>query len=536
MRRRSLLRLGLLATILGGSTRSWLSAAQAKAKKSWQQFISQATFQRPLNRNTRVLEITTAPITVLGKTVERGCIRASDGQRGYTTRREQGVDLELVNKLPVPTTVHWHGLILPNPMDGVPYVTQPPIPPGERQRIHYPLQQDGTFWMHSHYGLQTQSFVAEPFLILSQEQEDWANQTLTVTLRDFSFTPADTILSNIVAGKRGGDTAMARALETFDWQAERPLLTQQWDATGERLCWRRQTGSLMLPDVVYDALLANERSLDAPQIIDVRPGDTVAIRWIAASAFMNFFLDLGELEGELLRTDANPVEPIRGSVFQLAIAQRLSLRIRLPDTPGVFPLLALGERSNLRCGVVLRSAPEQPIPALAPQTEQWTGPLDFTQDQQLRAQRPLVSKPTDNTIPVALTGPAPAYRWGLNNRFYPYRDPYWVEEGQRVEMVFSNPTPMGHPMHLHGHEFQVVEIDGQPLSGPMRDTVLVPKGSSCRIAFDALHPGIWAFHCHISYHHARGMFNVLAYRSADLSWWDPSGFTHEQLTFDEVDP
>ena len=75
--------------------------------------------------------------------MQRGCIRQRNGQRGYITRREQGVDLELVNQLPVPTTVHWHGLILPNPMDGVPYVTQPPIPPGERQRIHYPLQQTG---------------------------------------------------------------------------------------------------------------------------------------------------------------------------------------------------------------------------------------------------------------------------------------------------------------------------------------------------------------------------------------------------------
>ena len=211
--------------------------------------------------------------------------------------------------------------------------------------------------MHSHYGLQTQSFVAEPFVILSEEQEQWADQTVTVTLRDFSFTPANTILSNIVSGKRGGDTAMARSLQNFDWQQPRPLLTQQWDAAAQRFSWQRKPGRLMLPDVVYDALLANERSLDAPQVIEARPGETVAIRWIAASAFMNFFLDLGELEGELLRTDANPVEPIRGSVFQLAIAQRLTLRVRLPETPVVFPLLACGEQSNLRCGVVLRTAP-----------------------------------------------------------------------------------------------------------------------------------------------------------------------------------
>ncbi len=332
-------------------------------------------------------------------------------------------------------------------MDGVPFVTQPPIPPGQRQRIHYSLVQNGTFWMHSHYGLQTQSFVAEPFVILDAEQEQWADRTITVMLRDFSFTPASQILNNVVAGERGGGTAMAKRLADFPWHEPRPLLTQQWDPTSQRFGWKQADGVLMMaPDVVYDALLANERSLDDPEIIDVEPGETVAIRWIAASAFMSFFLDLGELEGELLRTDANPVEPIRGSVFQLALAQRLTLRLTMPDTPGVFPLLALGERSNLRCGVVLRSSRKLKAPALAPQSQQWAGSLDFSQDRQLRAKTPLAVRAADNTIPVALTGPAPKYTWGLNHRFYPYRDPYWVDAGQRVEMVFTSPPrPWGIP-------------------------------------------------------------------------------------------
>lgn len=530
--RRSFLQLGVLATVFGSVGLELFKNTRAKAQSAWERFISQRTFQRPRNAETVLLEVTTAPLTVLGRSVERGCIRQLNGQRGYTTAEDNGINLELINRLNVPTTVHWHGLILPNAMDGVPFVTQPPIPPGERQRIHYPLVQNGTFWMHSHYGLQTQSYVAEPFVILDEEQEQWADRTITVMLRDFSFTPANQVLNNVVDGERGGGTAMAQSLATFNWKQTRPLLSQQWDETRQRFSWKQEQGVLMMaPDVIYDALLANERSLDDPQIIDVEPGETVAIRWIAGGAFMNYFLDLGELEGELLRTDANPVEPIKGSVFQLALAQRLTLRVTVPETPGVFPLLALGERSNLRCGVVLRSNPKLGVPNLAPQTDQWTGPLDFTQDRQLRAQQPLASRPADNSIPIALTGPAPQYTWGLNDRFYPYRDPYWVERGQRVEMVFSNPTPMGHPMHLHGHEFQILEINGEPLAGALRDTVLVPKGGTCRIAFDANNPGVWAFHCHIAYHHVRGMFNVVAYRSADLSWWDPTGFSHEQLLF-----
>lgn len=532
MLRRSFLQLSALGALVGSVSLEVFRTTRAAIRQSWERFISQPTFQKPRNSETVVLEIATAPITVLGQSVVRGCIRQLDGQRGYTTSQAKGVNLELINQLPVPATVHWHGLILPNAMDGVPFVTQPPIPPGQRQRIHYSLVQNGTFWMHSHYGLQTQGYVAEPFVILNDEQKRWADRTVTVMLRDFSFTPASQILDNVISGERGGGTAMAKSLAGFDWHQPRTLLTQHWDQVNGRFGWKQAQGVLMMaPDVVYDALLANERSLDAPEIIDVQPGETVAIRWIAGGAFMSYFIDLGDLEGELLRTDANPVEPVSGSVFQLALAQRLTLRVKVPDEPGVFPLLALGERSNLRCGVVLRSDPKLRVPDLSPQTDQWAGRLDFTQDKQLRAQIPLAARTADNTIPIAMTGPAPEYKWGLNHRFYPYRDPYWVEKGQRVEMVFSNPTPMGHPMHLHGHEFQILEIDGEPLAGAMRDTVYVPKGGTCRIAFDANNPGIWAFHCHISYHHVRGMFNVVAYRSADLSWWDPAGSSDEQLLF-----
>ena len=100
-----------------------------------------------------------------------------------------------------------------------------------------------------------------------------------------------------------------------------------------------------------------------------------------------------------------------------------------------------------------------------------------------------------------------------------------------MEMVFTNPTPMGHPMHLHGHEFQILEIDGESIDGAMRDTIYVPKDGNCRIAFDANNPGIWAFHCHITDHDAEGMFNVVAYDDADLRWWQPEQVDQEDLRF-----
>ena len=111
MLRRSFLQLSVLGAVFSGVSLEFVRKTQAKARSAWEQFISQPTFQRPRNSETVVLEVSTAPITVLGQSVVRGCIRQLDGQRGYTTSQKKGINLELINQLPVPTTVHWHGLI-----------------------------------------------------------------------------------------------------------------------------------------------------------------------------------------------------------------------------------------------------------------------------------------------------------------------------------------------------------------------------------------------------------------------------------------
>ena len=102
------------------------------------------------------------------------------------------------------------------------------------------------------------------------------------------------------------------------------------------------------------------------------------------------------------------------------------------------------------------------------------------------------------------------YRWGIGTS-----GPMEVGLGQRVEITMNNTSMMAHPMHLHGHHFQVVAIDGQPLRGALRDTVLVPPGRSVTIAFDATNIGAaWAFHCHHLYHMAAGMMATVTYREA----------------------
>jgi FtsP/CotA-like multicopper oxidase with cupredoxin domain len=103
------------------------------------------------------------------------------------------------------------------------------------------------------------------------------------------------------------------------------------------------------------------------------------------------------------------------------------------------------------------------------------------------------------------------YAWTINGRVWDDRLPLRVRAGDRVELAMRNDSMMGHPMHLHGHHFQVVEVNGRRFEGARRDTVWLPPGSGVTVAFDASNPGTWAFHCHHLYHMAAGMMTVVEY-------------------------
>jgi FtsP/CotA-like multicopper oxidase with cupredoxin domain len=108
-----------------------------------------------------------------------------------------------------------------------------------------------------------------------------------------------------------------------------------------------------------------------------------------------------------------------------------------------------------------------------------------------------------------MLGEAPGYQWFINGRMHGEHEAFEARSGERVEMTFMNPTSMMHPMHLHGHHFQVVGIGGRRFAGPMRDTVIVPSHIPVTIAFDAALKGNWFLHCHHLYHMATGMMTEL---------------------------
>ena len=224
-----------------------------------------------------------------------------------------------------------------------------------------------------------------------------------------------------------------------------------------------------------------------------------------------YYIDLGQLDGELTAVDGFAVAPVKGRNFPIAVTQRVDIRLAIPNTPASHLVLAVLEDDRKQTGIVLvvGNAPVARVPDLA-KTPSSALTLDL--ESRLRALRPLTPRKADRVHTINLTGDMAKYIWSLNDvAWTPSVPPLPIANGERVELILVNQTGMPHPMHLHGHEFQVVEINGKRLSGAVRDTVVVPPGRRVVVAFDANNPGWWAFHCHLLYHLDAGMFTTFRY-------------------------
>lgn len=463
-----------------------LSSCVTLPHRSWAQPTSVALAERP--ETVTILRVERRNIEVNGKPASALGIRQPDGAPGLVTEVGRRFRVRVDNELDVPTLIHWHGLTPPWRQDGVPGISGPPISPGASAEYNFPLRFGGTFWMHSHEGLQEQSLLAAP-LIIRDGRNPPGQQEATIMLADFSFTPAAQIYAELRKKRATPNPRSAEPGVANEGEVRRPDLN----------------------DVSYDAYLANDRTLADPETIRVEPGEPILLRIINSSCMSSYHIDLGALTGDLVAVDGFSVRPIAGQRFPIAVAQRLDILIKVPRGSAAFPVLAILEGERRQTGVILVAgrAPVTRIPEIAP-TRSTALTLDL--EWRLRATKPLAKRKPDRIHQIDLTGDMNGYVWSINgvawNKDVP---PLPVAEGERVELVLENKTFMSHPMHLHGHQFQVVEIDGKRFSGAVRDTVLVTPGRRVVIAFDANNPGWWAFHCHLAYHQEAGMFATVRY-------------------------
>ena len=427
-------------------------------------------------------------------------IRQSNGRQGIEAVAGSRFRVRLSNDLASPTLVHWHGLAPPTDQDGVPELSQPALAAGHSYNYDFPLNRSGTFWMHSHVGLQEQQLLAAPLIVPAPDDTRADEQSVVIMLHDFSFRAPEEIFSQL-RQRGGGHGSMSMDSGNMGGMS----MGQASEGQG-----MPRTMAMDLNDVEYDAYLANDRTLADPDVVRVAPGGRLRLRIINGSAATNFHIDLGQLKGQLIAVDGDSIQPIEGSRFELAMAQRADIRLRLPRGSGAYPIIALREGERQRTGIVLATKGAR-ITRIESEAAQAAAPLGLDLERRLRARNPLSAKPPSRVIPVALTGNMASYQWSINGQVYGQNRPLMVRQNERVEMSIVNKTMMSHPMHLHGHHFQIVEIQGERFAGAMRDTFLVPPMANLKIAFDADNPGRWAFHCHNLYHMQAGMMTEVRY-------------------------
>ena len=462
------------AVLAGGAALATLRAARADTPG--------------LIATTRVIEVEGKPAKVFG-------LLRPDGGQGLVLDPGARFAVTLANQSGEPTIIHWHGQTPPPGQDGVTeFGNATLIDPGATREYDFAAR-PGTHWMHSHHGLQEQSLMAAPLIVRTRQDTAADRQEVVMLLHDFSFRDPAEILAGLTGGAgmpgmagMGGMGAMQG--HTQDHSMAMPM---QMD----------------LNDIAFDAYLANDRTLSDPAVIRTARGGEIRLRLINAATATAFWIDLGT-EGRIVAVDGNEVVPLAARRFPMSQAQRVDVLLTMGSA--ALPVLAQREGDRARTGIIL-APPGASVAKIAAQAEQKAGAVDWSLERRLRAATPLPVEPPNIRRTVILAGGMGAYDWTIDGRTWADRRPITVAEHDRVVLDIENHSMMAHPMHLHGHHFQVLALNDTPLPGAMRDTVLVPPMARVSIGFDATNPGSWLFHCHNLYHMASGMMTELAYTS-----------------------
>ncbi len=428
---------------------------------------------------TPVLSVASRTLEVNKKAARVFSVLGAGGKPGIVAREGDRFSGDLFNNSNDPLQMHWHGQVK------APAIQDRARPDGGALAVGQADTRDfaltsGTQWMHSH-SLSEQQLLAAPMVAIEKDAGDI--QDVVVMLHDFAFRTPQEILTELVGGA-------AHA------------------GSGGGMMGKMMKGNMMMGmthanDVKYDAFLANDRTLDDPDVVMVDKGVRVRLRIINGGTATAFFISTPGLQSRCIAVDGNPCQPAAQASYPLAQGQRIDLIVDVPPEGGAFPILAKVEADRFVTGIVLATAGASigKFESMAAGPQEST---DLSFETRLRAANPLAEKSADQSFMVML-GEEPGYRWTINGRAHGEHQPFDVSLGERIEMTFMNPTTMMHPMHLHGHHFQVVAIGGQRFSGALRDTVIVPARNPVTVAFDATQKGAWFLHCHHLYHMASGM-------------------------------
>ncbi|WP_339123990.1 multicopper oxidase family protein [Pseudonocardia sp. D17] len=397
----------------------------------------------------------------------------------------------LRNDLPQPTTIHWHGIALRNDMDGVPVLTQAAVASGAAFRYEFTVPDPGTYIFHPHVGTQLDRGLYGALIVDDPNERGDYDQELVVLFDDWLDGTArdpDQVLADLKANGMSGMQGM---------EGMGGMHMQRSDLLGG------DAG-----DVSYPYYLANGRISAAAQTFLAKAGQRVRLRLINIAGDTAFRIGVPGVPLTITHTDGFPVHPTAGPSVLLGMGERMDAIITLPDDSR--PLVGIAEGKGGAARVALNVGRPTAVTVDAAAADISAQPVIRAEELVATDRVSLPDRAPDVVHDLKLGGPGEGYSWTINDQPYDPAHGLSVSEGQRVRLRLVNTTSMFHPMHLHGHTFQVRTASGL---GARKDTVNVLPGRAVEVEFDADNPGQWLTHCHNVYHGEAGMMTVVSYSS-----------------------
>ena len=479
------------------------------------------------------LTVSETQLAPAGKT--REALTINGGIPGPTLKFREGdvARIKVHNALKAQeTSMHWHGVLVPNAQDGVPYLTTPPIKPGSTHAFEFPLKHSGTYWYHSHTGLQEQRGVYGSIVITPRGGEQIeVDHDVVVVLSDWTNENPNEVMRTLMRGseyyaiKKGNAQSLLGAIQADSLQ---DYLARE----------KSRMAPMDISDVYYDAFLLNGKRVSE---YPAKPGETVRLRIINAAASTYFYTQYAGGPQTVVAADGPEVEPVKLSRLLLGMAETYDVVVTIPES-GSWEFRATAQDNTGYASLFLGTGKKNKASAL-PSVNLYK--MDYMLDAALasfgekeagdmNAARPpppyrLLRSPKVTTPPnsapvreieLHLTGDMARYIWSFNDKTLAEDSTIAVNKGEVLRIKLINDTMMHHPIHLHGHFFRL--LDGQGANAPLKHTVDVPPMGRRTIEFLANEEGDWFFHCHLLYHMDAGMARVFSYRKARNAGYKPA--------------
>jgi FtsP/CotA-like multicopper oxidase with cupredoxin domain len=412
-------------------------------------------------------------------------------------RQGETVRVALENKVTDLTTIHWHGIALPNAMDGVPGVTQQAVAPGGLFAYEFTVPDAGSFMYHAHVGHQLDMGLYGPLIVEARDEPGDYDREYTLMLDDWR--------DGYVAGAGDGHDDHGGTPAPTVTPTATPTATPTPAPTPSAApADAEPNGGPRMGGRFYPLYLVNGRPAADPQTLEVRRGERIRLRVMNISSDTGYRFAIAGHRLRVTHTDGMPVSPVTVDVLRLGMGERYDVLVEA-DNPGAWQVAVMPEAKTGFGRAVLRytDAPSARAPEASVRPDELDGRMLSYAELHYTGARAFAST----------TEPDREYAFTLTtNRIDGVRfdaaQPLTVSAGQVVRISMRNTSSMWHPMHLHGHHFRVVVPGG---GGPVKDTMLVPAGGIGTLDFRTDNAGDWMFHCHNHYHMENGMARLVRY-------------------------